>query len=302
MTTGTTTAVSIPDITVGLTVAVVEEIRMKKVAIAGANGFIGKALQEDFRHTVILHRDDTVEMLREKLIDVDMVINLAGAPIVKRWSEDYKKTLVQSRIETTAKLVEAMDGSDVAYFISASAIGIYPNDAKCDERCDMFGEDFLSTLCREWEAEALKCSKPTAILRLGVVLGKGGALSKMFVPFKLGLGGIIGDGKMMTSWISLDDLKRIFHFLYEHKAQGIFNAVSPHPVSNKIFTQALGKALHRPTILPLPIWVLKIIYDEAASVLIDSKEIYPQRLIEMGFVFHQPNIEEALEKIVHESI
>ena len=125
----------------GVTVAAVEEIRMKKVAIAGANGFIGKALQEDFRHTVILHRDDTVEMLREKLIDVDMVINLAGAPIVKRWSEDYKKILVQSRIETTAKLVEAMDGSDVAYFISASAIGIYPNDTRCDERCDMFGED-----------------------------------------------------------------------------------------------------------------------------------------------------------------
>jgi len=271
-----------------------------KIAIAGTSGFVGKALQKDFNDVVVLKRDDTSDILVQKLKEVDVVINLAGAPIVKRWSENYKEILLSSRIETTKKLVQAINQSDVSYFISTSAIGIYPNDKKCDESCTEYADDFLATLCKEWEEEALQCSKPTAILRLGVVLDKeGGALSKMLLPFKLGIGGNIGDGKMMTSWIAMDDLIAIYTFIIEKKMEGFINAVSPNPIDNATFTKALGTILHRPTLLPLPIQILKLIYAEASCVLIDSKEIYPNKLLDSGFKFAYPFINKALERSNH---
>ena len=271
-----------------------------RIAIAGASGFVGQALQSAFVHTVIIGRDDSIEEIIAKLKGVDVLINLAGAPIIKRWSDNYKKLLYTSRIETTRKLVEAVNRSDINYFISTSAIGIYPNDKPCDETCMEYADDFLGKLCADWEKEALKCQKPTAVVRMGVVLGKeGGALRQMLLPFKLGLGGTIGDGKMMTSWIAIDDLVRMYGYLIEHKLAGIFNAVSPHPVSNAVLTKILGKVLHRPTFFPLPVAVLKLIYGEAASVMTDSKEVYPKALLDVGFVFDYPMIEEALGTILH---
>jgi len=267
----------------------------KKIAIAGASGFVGKHLQNNFDNVMVLNRDDTPETLDQKLTNVDVVINLTGAPIVKRWNEKYKEILLRSRVKTTRNLVQAINQSDVSYFISTSAIGIYPNDKKCDESCTKHADDFLANLCKNWEEEALLCSKPTSILRLGVVLGKdGGALSKMLLPFKLGLGGNIGDGSMMTSWIEITDLIKIYQFLIDKKIEGIFNAVSPHPVDNVTFTKSLGAVLHRPTFLPLPIQILYLIYGEASCVLIDSKEVYPKRLLELGFEFAYPTITEAL--------
>jgi len=273
-------------------------MKKHKIAIAGASGFVGSALEKSLNDVIILHRNDSVDMLIDKLKDVDVVINFAGAPIVKRWSEKYKKVLYSSRIETTKKLVLAINKSNVSYFISTSAIGIYPNDIQCDEMCSEHVDDFLASLCKAWEEEACMCTKPTAILRLGVVLGKeGGALSKMLLPFKLGLGGNIADGKMMTSWIAIDDLIAIYHFLIEEKVEGIFNAVAPYPVSNAAFTKALGQALHRPTLLPLPKAILKLMYGEASCVLIDSKEIYPKRLVEAGFDFKFHTIEDVLNHL-----
>ncbi len=268
------------------------------IAITGANGFVGKHLQNTFSHVVVLHRDDSVAVLLDKLKGVDVVINLAGAPIVKRWSESYKRVLYESRIETTCKLVEAVNQSEVKYFISTSAIGIYPNDKACDEYTTEYADDFLAKLCRDWEREALKCVKPTAILRFGVVLGKnGGALQKMLLPFKLGLGGVIGDGKMMTSWIHISDLMKMYQFLIDHKAEGVYNAVAPHPVTNSTFTRALGKALGRPTFMSLPIFVLKAIYGEASCVLTDSKEVYPKKIEALGFSFGYDTIDDALVEI-----
>jgi len=272
---------------------------MKHIAIAGANGFVGQALQNTLENVVVLNRDDSIEIWTEKLKDVDVVINLAGAPIVKRWNEAYKRVLISSRIESTQKLVSAIDKSAVSYFISTSAIGIYPNDKTCDESCTEYADDFLAKLCEDWENEAFKCTKPTAVLRLGVVLGKeGGALSKMLLPFKLGIGGNIGNGKMMTSWIALDDLMGIYHFLINQKEEGVFNAVSPNPVDNASFTKALGKVLHRPTFMPLPTQVLNLIYGEASCILTDSKEVYPQRLLDMKFAFKHPTIDDALKHIL----
>ena len=268
------------------------------IAITGANGFVGKHLQNTFSHVVVLHRDDGVVALLDKLKDVDVVINLVGAPIVKRWSERYKRVLHESRVETTCKLVEAVNQSEVKYFISTSAVGIYPNNKACDEYSVEYADDFLANLCKDWENEASKCIKPTAILRFGVVLGKdGGALQKMLLPFKLGFGGMIGDGKMMTSWIHISDLMKMYRFLMEHKVEGVCNSVAPHPVTNSTFTKALGKALSRPTFMPLPIFVLKVMYGEASCVLTDSKEVYPKKIETLGFVFEYDTIDSALTDI-----
>ena len=270
-----------------------------KVALTGASGFVGTALQEYFKEIVYLHRDDDEELILQKLDGVDVVINLAGAPIIKRWSDPYKKVLLESRIHTTENLVKAINRSEVKHFISTSAIGIYPDDISCDESCTDVAGDFLGLLACKWESEALQCEKPTAILRFGVILGKeGGALAQMITPFKWGVGGIIGNGKMITSWIHMDDLMGMYHFIIKKRLTGIFNATAPNPVSNYKFTKALGKALHRPTILPIPKFVLNIMYGEAASVLTGSKEVYPRKIMEAGYTFKFEDIEQALQDIV----
>lgn len=270
-----------------------------KVALTGASGFVGSALQSHFSDSIAIDRKDNVETILKKLEGVEVVINLAGAPIIKRWSESYKTLLVQSRIETTERLVDAVNQSDVKHFISTSAIGIYPDGMVCDESCKDVSDDFLGDLSQMWEKKALSCHKPTSILRFGVILGeRGGALAQMLTPFKLGLGGIIGNGKMMTSWIHIKDLLGIYDYIISQKLTGIFNATSPTPVTNYTFTKALGRVLHRPTVLPIPEFVLKIMYGEAASVLTGSKEVYPRRLTDEGFHFTFSDVEKALGDIL----
>lgn len=272
-----------------------------KIVMTGSSGFVGTALRKALGDCVRLGRHDDVGSLREKLEGVEVVINLAGAPILRRWSESYKKVLMESRLETTGRLVEAMKGSDVRLLISTSAVGIYPDGVACDESCGALAQDFLGGLAKRWEEAALAAAFPTAILRLGVVLGKeGGALGKMLPPFKLGLGGNIGDGRMMTSWVDLDDLISMYRFIIEEKLEGVFNAVSPNPVTNAVFTRALGKVLHRPTLFPVPVTVLKLIYGDAASVLTGSKDVYPRELMEAGFSFRYPSIETSLEHILRD--
>jgi uncharacterized protein (TIGR01777 family) len=272
---------------------------MMKVALTGATGFVGTKLRDVFHNHVIIERNDSQEQIIEKLKDVDVVINLAGAPIIKKWTREYKKVLFSSRIDTTKKLVHAINQSDVQYFISTSAIGIYPDDVPCNESCHRYADDFLATIVQKWEEEAQKTNVPTAILRFGIVLGSdGGALKQMLLPFKLGVGGIIGNGKMKMSWIDIDDLKGIYQFLIEKRKEGVFNATTPNPVSNYEFTKTLGNVLHRPTILPLPEFVLKLIFGEAASVLIGSKEIYPKELENAGFQFSYPTLKSSLEHLL----
>lgn len=269
-----------------------------KVAISGASGFVGSHLKQRFTNFVVIERSDSEEAVVEKLQDVDVVFNLAGAPIIKRWSEEYKKVLLSSRIDTTKKLVNAINKSEVKYFISTSAIGAYPDDGFYDESYVAYGDDFLGSLTQEWESEAKKCTKSTSIVRFGVILGAdGGALKQMLLPFKLGLGGIIGDGKMMMSWIDIEDLINIYSFLVEKKLEGIFNATALEPVSNYEFTKTLGSVLHRPTIFPIPEFVLKLIFGEGSSVLTGSKEVYPKALESAGFEFKYKRVKESLEHL-----
>ena len=270
-----------------------------KIAITGASGFVGTHLRDTFRNHIVINRSDSEDEIVSKLNGVDVVLNLAGAPIIKRWSDSYKKVLVSSRIETTKKLVKAINRSDVKYFISTSAIGAYPDNGSYDETYSSYAKDFLGYLTQEWESEALKCDKPTAIVRFGIVLGSdGGALSQMLLPFKMGVGGRIGDGNMMMSWIDVDDLVRIYSHLIEKKLTGVYNATSPTPVSNAEFTKTLGAALHRPTIFPLPEFVLKLIFGEGASVLTGSKEVYPNALLESGFEFKYKKLKSSLKHLL----
>jgi uncharacterized protein (TIGR01777 family) len=270
-----------------------------KVAFSGSSGFVGTHLREKFQNHVILNRNDTKEDILNKLQGVDVVINLAGAPIIKRWSEKYKKILIESRVNTTKKIVEAINESEVKHFISTSAIGAYPDNNPYDESFSNYYNDFLGSLTKIWEQEALKCNKPTAITRFGIVLGNdGGALKQMLLPFKLGVGGNIGNGEMFMSWIDIDDLTNAYEHIIKNSLVGTFNFVSPNPVKNKEFTKALGKTLKRPTIFPLPEFILKIIFGEAATVLTGSKEIYPKSLSDSGFKFKYKNIKESLEHLL----
>ncbi len=270
-----------------------------KIALTGASGFVGAVLQKTFDNCVIIDRHDDENAILKKLENVHTVINLAGAPIIKRWSDPYKKVLIQSRIETTRKLVVAINQSNVQHFISTSAIGIYPDNMPCDETTPKTARDFLGNLAREWETEAFACLKATTVLRFGVILGpEGGALAQMLTPFRLGVGGIIGNGQMMTSWIDIADLMKIYAFVMDKRLTGIFNAVSPNPVTNYTFTKTLGRVLHRPTVLPIPEFALRLMYGEAASVLTGSKEVYPRALLEAGFIFEYPELEGSLHHLL----
>ena len=267
-----------------------------KVAIVGGTGFIGRNLQKIFENPLIISSKNFNEI--EKIKNYDVVINLAGKPIVKKWSENYKKELFSSRIETTKKIVEIINDSNVKHFISTSAIGFYKNPCICNENSPV-GEGFLSKLAIAWEKEAMKCNKPTTIFRYGVVLGSdGGALKEMLLPFKLGFGGVIGDGKQKFSWIDIKDVVSIYKFVIENKIEGVLNISSPNNVTNYEFTKTLGKVLNRPTILPMPKFVLKLLFGEASIVLLSNQDMKPKRLIDLGYNFEYFDLEKSLRSLV----
>lgn len=281
---------------------------MKTIAISGASGFVGTSLTKFFSNVgykvILISREilNNNNKLEELLNTTDIVINLAGANIINRWSESYKKLLYSSRIDTTSKIVKAINSisNKPKILISTSAVGIYDNISTYDEN-GSFSNDFLSNLCQDWEKEALKAKNETtkvAIFRFGIVLGQeGGALQKMITPFKLGLGGIIGSGKQAFSFVHIDDLLNAYKFVIENSHEGIFNLTAPKPTTNKGLTLALGKTLKRPTILPVPEFVLKLIFSEGARVLTDGQSAIPKKLLDLGFEFKFKTIEETIENL-----
>ena len=270
-----------------------------KVAFTGANGFVASYLKKRFTDYVVIQRNDSEDTILQKLTGVDTVFNLGGAPIIKRWSDSYKKILLSSRVDTTRKIVNAINKSNVKHLISTSAIGAYPDGGAYDESFKAYADDFLGSLTSEWEDEAKRCTKDTTIVRFGVILGRdGGALAQMLTPFKFGVGGIIGDGKMMTSWIDIEDLVRIYEYILENKLTGTLNATAPNPITNYDFTKALGAQLRRPTVFPIPEFVLKLLFGEGSSVLTGSKEVYPKQLLDHGFKFHYKDIDSSLAHLL----
>ena len=280
----------------------------KKVVMTGATGFVGTklrvALQEKGLQVVALGRADfsqDVDSLAKKMTGASAVINLAGAPVIARWTATHKMRMRKSRIDLTRKLVAAMAKmtSPPEVFISTSALGYYSSTGIHSEDRFEKGDGFLAQLAQEWEGEAKKAAElkiRTVIFRFAVILGKnGGALKKMLLPFKMGLGGIIGSGKQAFSWIHDRDLLTAHLAALESDTyQGIYNLTSPEPSTNYTFTKTLGKVLRRPTLFPVPTFILKIIFGEGSSVLADGQAAVPKRLLENGFVFTFPDLEEAL--------
>lgn len=282
-----------------------------KIAICGITGLIGSEARDSFRsqgyEVVGIGRSDLkkgVNHLQTILSGTDVLINLAGAPILKRWTKKWKREIYNSRIHTTRLLVTAINGmaQPPGLFISSSAVGIYDAINVHDEFSANLDHGFLGTLCHDWEAEALKANAGVRkiILRLGVVLsGRGGALKQMLLPFKLGLGGTIGNGQQAFPFIHLADLVNAFNWIIATPlAEGIYNMVSPQLITNREFTESLARVLHRWAPFTIPAFVLKLIYGQAAQTLIQGQFVVPQRLLSDGYVFQYPAIDEALGEII----
>ncbi len=279
------------------------------IAISGASGFIASHLIPFLKKKgygiVPLFREDFEKegVLSQKLKNCNGIINLAGEPIVKRWSEKYKKRLYQSRVDLTKQIANTLKKEKIKpkFFISASAVGIYKDEKICDETCRFFREDFLGTLCKEWEKAAfeLRDYTRTVVFRIGVVIGKnGGIIKKVSLPFKLGLGGRLGSGKQGFSWIHIEDLCWAILFAIENETiDGVLNAVSPNPVDNLEFTKTLAKVLKRPAIFPVPSIALKLMFGEGATVLLEGQKVVPKKLSNAGFTFNYPELSSALKQV-----
>ena len=301
-----------------------------KVLITGATGFVGKRVVKHLldagQEVVVLTRyvpkailslgnkcqyaqwANTNELPPEDAFqNVDAVINLMGEGIAeKRWSEEQKKKIYDSRIVCTRNLVEAIAKlpKKPTAFISASAVGIYGNrgDENITESSQTVS-DFLGKVCADWEAEAFKARDlglRVAVIRTGVVLGKdGGALAKMLPIFKLGMGGPVGSGNQYMSWIHVDDLAAMYVEAVKNSSiEGIYNGTAPNPETSKSFAKTLGYVLHRPAFAPAPAFALKIAFGEMSQVLLDGQKVYPERFREKKFRFLYPSLEMALKESV----
>ncbi len=239
--------------------------------------------------------------------NVDLIIHLAGENIASgRWTPEKKQKLINSRVEGANLLLSEIKKLKRAplKFISSSAIGFYGNRGEeiIDENSEK-GSGFLADLCSKWEAKTLDhCidNMKFCVVRTGIVLGTdGGALQKMLIPFKLGLGGRLGSGRQFMSWIHIDDLVNIFVFLIEsNEFEGIFNATAPTPITNKEFTNVLGNILRRPALLHVPSLLLKMALGEMSEILLEGQRVIPKRLLQNKFQFHFPKLEGALEAIL----
>lgn len=301
-----------------------------RILVTGGTGFVGqrlvKKLHAEGHEIVILTRNPDKARLKEStdatfhrwdgisedvppeaLKGVQAVVNLMGENIAnKRWSDAQKRKLEKSRIDATKKLVEAIENNctePLEVFISASATGYYPtNSGKVLDEDSQGGNGYLAKLCKDWEeaTSGLTKAKRKIISRTGVILGpESGALNKLLFIFKTGTGGPIGNGSMMMSWIHVEDMvKAIYEWLTESKYNGIYNMVAPNPVSNKVFTKALAKAIRRPALFPVPPFMLKLIMGEMSTIVLDSQNIVPRRLLDDGFKFNHPDIEGAMMDLV----
>jgi uncharacterized protein (TIGR01777 family) len=237
----------------------------------------------------------------------DWIINLAGASIFTRWSKAHKKEIFESRVRTTRNLVAALAAGDRRQlFCSTSAVGYYGSRGE-EELTEDSPPDggFLGELAKAWEAEALKAQDlgvRVVITRFGIVLGKdGGALGQMVPMFRKFVGGPIGSGAQWFSWIHQADHARAFQFIQANPGiSGPVNLTAPHPVRNRDLAKALGRALHRPSFMPAPEFMLRLFLGEFAETLLTGQKVLPKRLLDAGFTFNFPTIDAALENLLRE--
>lgn len=289
----------------------------KKIAITGASGLIGSALvghlksqghqvQKLVRRSPINSQEvqwnpQTGFVDVDSLQGVDAVIHLAGAGVGdKRWSAKYRSEILNSRLLGTTAIANAVTQLKPDVFISASAIGWYgETGSRAVTEEDRGGDDFLATVCREWEASADQAHGcRIAKIRTGLVLDPtGGALGRMLPLFKLGLGGKLGNGQQYWSWITLHDQIRAIDFLLNKPISGPVNLTAPNPVTNQEFTAALARALKRPALFPAPAIALKIALGGFSVEILGSKRVLPKVLQDNGFEFSYPHIGKALEEL-----
>jgi uncharacterized protein (TIGR01777 family) len=272
-----------------------------RVAITGASGFIGRRLSLALRDAGIEpHPVSTRSGVQPQNFEAcGAVVHLAGEPVAQRWTAASKEKIRSSRIDGTRAVVDAMARANVPVLISASAIGIY--GSRRDElltESSPPGDDFLSRVAVEWEQEADRFTGRVLKLRISVVLGRdGGALPKMLLPFRLGVGGRIGTGAQWMSWIHIDDLIAMILFALQSNVAGVYNACAPAPVTNAQFTRELARALHRPALFPVPEFALKLLLGEMATVVLASQRVIPQAPLAAGFNFQYPDLPAALSNL-----
>lgn len=295
------------------------------ILITGGTGFLGSALTRNLTeqgHTVtVLSRNPNadcgagVKVLASlnQLTSQDnyqVIINLAGAPIFDaRWSKTRKQIIRQSRIGLTQELLLSIERMTVKpqLLMSGSAIGYYGDqgDTVVTEQ-SAAGSDFSAQLCADWEAEALKAEQwgvRVCLIRTGLVLGDGGGfLQRMLMPFRLGLGGRLGNGQQWMSWIHRQDwVAIVLLMINEPSLHGAYNATAPNPVTNNDFTRLLATCLKRPALLPIPASLLKVLLGEMSALLLGSQHVLPQRLLAQGFSFQYTDLSSALQQVISRS-
>jgi uncharacterized protein (TIGR01777 family) len=299
---------------------------MKHIILAGGSGFIGTALanilhQRGYKVTV-LSRKPTQEFSTYSRIQWDArsigewtkclenaeaVIQLTGANVgAKRWSEQYKKEILESRIQSTTAIVNAINSCihPPKTLISTSGVGFYGNNSVeiiCNESFEN-GTDFLANVCLQWEnaTNSLRNDVRKTILRIGVVLDPNeGALAKLALPYKFFVGGCLGSGTQILSWIHRDDLVKIFVTAIENpQYKGILNASAPNPISMKEFSRTIGKVLKRPSIFPVPSFALSLLLGEMGTIVLTGQNAPPIRLQELNFQFQYENIEPTVRNLL----
>jgi len=290
----------------------------QRIAVTGSSGLVGTALVGHLKsegHTVqrLVRRSASapdeiswdpatgfVDLVA--LEGVDAVIHLAGAGVGdKRWTTKYKSEILNSRLLGTTAIAQAVAAVKPQVFISASAMGWYGETGnRAVTESDRGGEDFLATVCREWENAAdLAGDVRTVKLRTGLVLDPtGGALGRMIPLFRFGIGGRLGSGKQWWSWITLHDVIRSITFALENPIAGPINLTAPNPCTNQEFTAALARALHRPAVFPVPSIALKLAFGGFSIEMLGSKRVVPEALVNAGFVFDYPHIGAAITALV----
>ena len=302
----------------------------KTVLITGGTGFIGRKLT-----AALLARGDAVVLLTrsperakanlpkgaraafwdplhegewlDEVGKADAVVHLAGEPVAQRWTEETRRTIVESRVNSTRLVVEGMARAKdkPKVFVCASAIGLYgarPSDEALDETAKR-GEGFLADVVAGWEAEAEKAEAlgvRTVRLRIGIVLGEGGGpLEKMILPFKMFAGGPIGDGKQVMSWVHAEDIVGLVLFaLDKQEVKGPINAVAPNAATGNEMAEAIGRAMHRPSWFRTPAVMVKVALGEAAEVVTTGQRVVPTAALRLGYAFRYPELGKALESIL----
>src|SRR5258706_7707142 len=277
-----------------------------EIAITGASGFLGQRLTRRLKasgHTVRAVSTRTLPT-PETFAGCHAVVNLAGEKVAQRWTAAVRARIESSRIDGTRALVAALRANAPKVLVSSSAIGYY--GARGDEILDESaarGAGFLATVTRKWEYEALAVEQfgvRVVLLRTGIALGpEGGALERMLLPFRLGLGGPLAGGRHWMSWIHAEDAVALIEFAIDTATlRGPLNSVAPHPVINSEFTRELPRALHPPPFFPIPGIALKVLFGEMSAILINSQRVIPPASMRAGFTFRFPELRPALADLI----